>query len=292
MRVEPIDIKFPEPGFDKFLTVWLLESEGHFALVDPGPSSAVESLLSQLQARGIEKLDGILLTHIHIDHTGGLGKLLQKIPVQWVLVHPRGKRHLVDPSRLWEGSKKVLGELAEFYGPIEPIEESLLRYSERITLGTTSIEVIETPGHAPHHLCFSDGEYLFAGDGLGIYIDLEKFIYFRPATPPPFRADSYVASINLLKNLSPLPEKICFPHAGMAQGAKRWLSLAENQIRRWIDVVRKNFNLGNREVLEILKREDPYLRPLEHFPEGVRERELKFLDNTLEGIRKYISEPR
>ncbi len=289
VKVELLEIDFGRSDFEKFLSPWLISWEGGNGVVDPGPSVGIPSLVRELRGRGIERLDWIFLTHIHIDHAGGVGTLLGEIPADAVLVHPKGRPHLADPTRLWEGTKKVLGKLAEFYGKIEPVSEELLTFRESVQLGDSELKVLETPGHAPHHLCFAVGDYLFVGDAVGIYLQADRAVYFRPATPPPFRAESYAASLNLLKGLNPLPSKICFPHFGMAEDSGRWLSLSENQIRRWIDIIRRNFNSPLEEIISALKREDPYFSAVDSLPEHLRQREVQFIENTILGIRKYLA---
>ena len=108
------------PGFDTFISAWLVTGERTY-LVDPGPAVTIQKLVAALRALHIHHLDAILLTHIHIDHSGGIGDLVTHFPDTPVVCHPKAVEHLVDPARLWAGSVKTLGAIARAYGPISPV---------------------------------------------------------------------------------------------------------------------------------------------------------------------------
>ncbi|NPA25310.1 MAG: MBL fold metallo-hydrolase, partial [Deltaproteobacteria bacterium] len=120
-----IDLDEPRlQGFVKFISAWVYKSEELTFLVDPGPLSTIPHLLGELEKMGVARLDYILLTHIHIDHAGGTGELLKSFPEAQVICHPQGIKHLVNPEKLWQGSLKVLGHVAEIYGEIIPVPEA------------------------------------------------------------------------------------------------------------------------------------------------------------------------
>ena len=143
------------------------ESSSRTILIDVGPVSKRPVLVQSIEAVGVSKLDFILLTHVHLDHSGGLGHLLKKFESAKVLAHPKGKKHLLNPKRLWESSVEVLGDVALAYGRPIPAEESSFLPDEARLKG---IKKIETPGHASHHYSFlyeADHNVLFVGEAAG-----------------------------------------------------------------------------------------------------------------------------
>ena len=153
LNLSCIDLDEPRlQGFTRFISSWLWQSEGLNFLVDPGPLSTIPHLLGELQKKGVARLDYILLTHIHIDHAGGTGELLRRYPEARVVCHPKGIRHMVNPEKLWQGSLKVLGHVAEVYGEIIAVPEENIFFADEVADGR--IKVYLTPGHAQHHLCF------------------------------------------------------------------------------------------------------------------------------------------
>ena len=153
-----IEIKQDNPALNQFIGSWLCIGDQNM-VVDVGPSRSIKRLLRSLSERGVKKIDYVLLTHIHIDHSGGLSDFLDHFPMARVICHDRGIGHMVDPSRLRAGSRHVLGELADEYGPVKPVkEEWLIPHGQAKIPG---LRIIDTPGHAPHHLSFIFGNHLF-----------------------------------------------------------------------------------------------------------------------------------
>ncbi len=210
-----IDIDQALEGFRKFISAWLFRINGETLLVDPGPASTIPYLVEQLEQAGVKKIEHVLLTHIHLDHAGGTGQLLRHFPDAKVNCHPRGIPHMLAPQKLWEDSKKILGKVAEAYGEMVPVPESSITYSERIDAGAASIEVIETPGHAAHHVSYRVGDILFAGEVGGVYVPLEDGFYVRPATPPPFQHEIFRESIAKAAALD--VSLVCLGHYGCRQ---------------------------------------------------------------------------
>jgi glyoxylase-like metal-dependent hydrolase (beta-lactamase superfamily II) len=168
-----------DTGFqrDRCVAAYLLVDEGRAAFIDTGPNAAVPRLLGALQAAGLTpgQVDWVIPTHVHLDHAGGCGALMRELPHARLLVHPRGARHLVDPSVLQAGASAVYGDdvAAHAYGELVPVAPDRVTEShdgQRIRVGNRILEIADTPGHARHHHCLWDERSggWFTGDTFGI----------------------------------------------------------------------------------------------------------------------------
>jgi len=215
----PLCIDLDQPGltgFRQFISSWLYRGDNFNLLVDPGPLSTIPHLVAEVRRHGVERLDYILLTHIHIDHAGGTGALLAAFPEAKVICHPAGIRHLVAPLKLWEGSQKVLGpQLAAAYGEIVPVPEGNILFEEEI--GNTGILAFLTPGHAQHHCCYLLDDLLFSGEVAGVRSVVPDEILVRPATPPRFILETALDSVERMLALK--PNRMVFAHYGMVDTA-------------------------------------------------------------------------
>jgi glyoxylase-like metal-dependent hydrolase (beta-lactamase superfamily II) len=285
-----IDIDQALEGFRKFISAWLYRIDGATVLVDPGPASTIPYLVEQLKQAGVNKIEHILLTHIHLDHAGGTGHLLQHFPGTKINCHPKGIPHMVAPQKLWEESKKVLGKVAEAYGEMAPVPESNIAYSEAIDAGALSIEVVETPGHAAHHVSYRMGDILFAGEVGGVCVPLENGFYVRPATPPPFQHDIFRDSIAKVAALD--VSFICLGHYGCRQDATALFERARRQLDCWVDTVERHFRKGSdpfeEAVLADLIATDPDISGWQSLPKDIQARERHFCFNSIRGIRGYL----
>lgn len=287
-----IDLMPPVPGFDEFLGCYVLRGE-KIALIDVGPSNCVSTLLWGLAVLNVspEEISHILVTHIHIDHAGGLGTLTEYMPQAKIIVHEKGKTHVIDPDKLWEGSKQTLGELAERYGKIDPVPEDRVVVAEEgmeIDLGRgISLQALETPGHASHHLSFVErrDRVLFAGEAAGISAKGAM----RPASPPPFNLEKALASLDKLIAIT--PSTLCYGHFDCADEATDKLRMHKEQIVLWsrviADCVAKGAGMDQmtRELIE----KDELLRELDNLPEAQRQRESFFLGNSIAGFVAYFN---
>jgi len=155
--------------------VYFIKDGEQSAIIETSPGTVAPVILEAIGGLGYDpsKLSYIILTHIHLDHAGGVGKLAQQLPQVKVIVHQRGARHLIEPTKLIEGTRVAYGERFEAdYDPILPVPEHQVRPvedGEVIMLGERELEVIYSPGHAPHHMCIYDtkSQGLFSGDALG-----------------------------------------------------------------------------------------------------------------------------
>lgn len=301
-----IDLDQDLVGQRRFISCWVRTGAPAF-LVDPGPPSTGDHLLAELDALGLDRLDFILLTHIHLDHAGTTARLLERWPAARVVCHPRGRAHLVDPERLWAGSLQVLGEKARLYGEPLPVPESALaEYAEAEAAG---IRVIETPGHAPHHVCFVFEGTLFAGEAAGTFSSLGcgddcPEPYLRPATPPMFKLEVATASLTKLLALEPAPERAAFAHHGLFSGDVPWLlGVARGQLELWVRVGRETAAaLGGLPAAEdrvglirwmdataaVLLERDEFFARGAALPGDIREREREFTRQTLWGMAGYL----
>jgi glyoxylase-like metal-dependent hydrolase (beta-lactamase superfamily II) len=191
------------------------------ALVETGPKSSLEHLLAGLAEAGIERVDYVVVTHIHLDHAGAAGTLARRWPDATVVVHPAGARHLADPSKLWSSAARIYGDaMDDLWGGIDPVPAAQIREiadGETIDLGGISLRALDTPGHAGHHHAYLDESSgtLFCGDALGVR--LPDVAPIRPATPPPeFDLEVAIASIGKIRDAA--PERLCFTHFGTKDG--------------------------------------------------------------------------
>jgi glyoxylase-like metal-dependent hydrolase (beta-lactamase superfamily II) len=204
---------------------YLLVEGGRAAFVDTGTHLSAPNFLKTLAALGIERerVEYILLTHIHLDHAGGAGRLAAALPHARIAVHPRGAGHLADPSKLVAATKAVYGAeaFAAQFGDIVPIAAERLLAPEdgqHIRFGERTLELIYTPGHAMHHLCVVDRERgeVFAGDTFGVSYrecDTEAGEFIVPTTSPAqFDPEQLHASVARIAALE--PQAIYVTHFG------------------------------------------------------------------------------
>jgi glyoxylase-like metal-dependent hydrolase (beta-lactamase superfamily II) len=280
----------PLRGYSNFIGVWLYHRHDEIYLVDVGPASTAENLLQALHDLQIEHLDYILLTHIHLDHAGAVGELAARFGSTPIVCHGSALTHLVDPTRLWEGSQKVLGTTAAGYGPIRPVAAD--RLIDAREFRSRAVEAIETPGHSAHHVSYLTPDYLFAGEAGGVR--LAEFDYLRPATPPKFFLDVALESLNKL--IKRKPARLCYGHFGLAENGREMLRRHHRQLRLWERIIRDVTKASGGEdrtaaCLKALMLEDPLLGGFEMLPADIKERETFFLSNSIRGFLGYVDRP-
>jgi len=289
------DLPQPMPGSQYFIAPWFfVDSAGRRVLVDPGPANTIPALLKELSSV-TDGVDLILLTHIHLDHAGGVGQLCERYTRAKVVAHPKGTRHLVDPEKLWKASISTLGDVAVTYEPPKPLAPENLAGDGDIS----GIEIIETPGHAPHHISFivpwGEDRLFFIGESAGMRIPTEPGTqYLRPASPPKFDAATARESIAKLKAALRDGDLLCYSHWGAVRfsgpAQESPIAAAEKQLDRWLDVISQMKNSTVREITEYLISNDPLMAPYSAFPEDLRSRELFYLDNSIKGFLGYLSD--
>ncbi len=286
-----INLDQPVTGFRNFISSWVLKTAQTTILVDPGPASSIVHLTSELNRLGIKHLDFILLTHIHIDHAGGTGLILKKFPEACVVCHPKAIKHLINPEKLWKGSLEVLGKLAEVYGPISAIPEGCLISEGPLRTADLTIEVVETPGHAAHHVVYLIDDLLFMGEVAGVNIPLPDRNYLRVATPPVFKYEVYRDSLQKAGDLK--ARHLCFGHYGYRNDSDWVFTRAREQLDLWIEIVERNLLSGHDDEETIWKellQKDPQLMAFPHLPPDIQERERYFCKNSIRGMLQYLQE--
>ncbi len=231
--IHTIDTGFVRPQFD---AAYLVVENGRGAFVDCGTNHSVPRMLDALGQAGLEPadVDWLMLTHVHLDHAGGAGELMARLPNARLVVHPRGARHMIDPTHLWAGASAVYGESAmeDMYGRLQPVPaERVVEAPDGhvIELAGRAFDCLDTPGHARHHLCYHDkrANVAFVGDTFGLSyreLDTENGPFSVPTTSPiQFDPDALHASIDRLVGLK--PEALYLTHYGRVQHLAR---LAEN----------------------------------------------------------------
>jgi glyoxylase-like metal-dependent hydrolase (beta-lactamase superfamily II) len=279
----------PIRGFSDFITAWLYRGDSTY-LIDVGPSVCVPDLMCALQALDVRQLDAILLTHIHLDHAGGIGDIAEAFPQAPIICHQIAIPHLADPALLWEGTKKVLGSMALSYGPIKPVAENRLQAADHFE--TNIIKPIITPGHAAHHVSYQSEKYLFAGETAGVFRALPgNRVYLRPATPPKFFLDEALRSVDALIECQ--PQMVCYSHFGVHPDALKMLHLHRRQLRLWEQLLRAEKNKFDEteraaKCLEMLLREDNLMGTFDRLPMDIQAREKYFLENSINGYLGYL----
>ncbi len=237
-----IDAGYVEPGLACF---YLLQSGDACAVIETGTVYSVPGLLSLMEERGIdpEQVQYVIPTHVHLDHAGGAGLMMRHFPRARLLAHPRGARHLVDPTKLVAGSREVYGDelFDQLYGDIVPVDESrvhVVEDGETLRLGERALEFRHTPGHADHHFCVWDATSggWFTGDVFGI-----SYAWFRTpggdfvmpsTTPPQFRPDELKASLALLDSYG--PQRVYLTHYGALEYTSQQRDALVEQIDRYM----------------------------------------------------------
>jgi glyoxylase-like metal-dependent hydrolase (beta-lactamase superfamily II) len=231
-------------GQARCIATALLESDGHRAIVDPGPGSTLETLHAQLQAHGLTAgdIDSILLTHIHLDHAGASGALVRQNPRLPVYVHKNGAPHMADPSKLLASARRLWpNDLQRLFGETLPVPAENLRVlegGETLSVGQHKLEVVYTPGHASHHVSYFDHQegVAFAGDTVGVRI--EGYPYAMPATPPP-DIDLGVWETSFAAILERKPNRLFLTHFGFAENPSEHILLFRERLHRWAALAEK-----------------------------------------------------
>jgi glyoxylase-like metal-dependent hydrolase (beta-lactamase superfamily II) len=227
------DLHYVDTGMydvPEYGSVYVVDDERP-ALVDTGIGTNYERILDAVEAVGLDpaNLEVIALTHVHLDHAGGAGKLLDACPNATVYVHEIGAPHLVGPDRLWEGTERAVGDQIEFYVEPDPVPEDRiveLTDGDSIDLGTHALEVHHAPGHAPHQVVFHDpaNDAVFTGDAAGLYTPSTDTVHVT-SPPPNFDLAQCLDDVEMLRDID--PAVLCYAHFGAVETGDKLGAYAE-----------------------------------------------------------------
>lgn len=245
--IHAIDAEYVRPMLD---AVHLVVHEGRAAFVETGTSRSVPQLLAALASLGLSRdaVDWVFITHVHLDHAGGAGQLMQALPNAKAVLHPRGVPHMVDPRKLVDASIAVYGAEAfgALYGEILPIASERVVSTEpgqRFSLADRDFEILHTPGHAMHHQVFFDhhAKAVFTGDTFGLsYREFDvdgRAFAFPTTTPTQFDPDQLIDSIHRILALQ--PRTAYFTHYGEVRDLPRLAVALERMTRAFAEAAKE-----------------------------------------------------
>jgi glyoxylase-like metal-dependent hydrolase (beta-lactamase superfamily II) len=251
-------------GWERVTAGYLIEGEAP-VLIETGSQTSVPVLLAALGQIGVgpAELAGVAVTHIHLDHAGGVGDVARAFPSATVYVHEKGARHLADPTRLIDSAARVYGPLLDsLYGRLDPTPAERLHVladGEEIQVGAgRTLVAVDSPGHAKHHLGLHDSlsGVLFAGDAVGV--KLPDGGVLRPSTPPPdFDLDQAIDSLG--KFAARRPSGIALAHYGLLGQPEELLAEAEETLRQWAETAEAAYRQGVDIADALSARFDPLL---------------------------------
>ena len=258
-----------------FAAIYLLKQKNKVIIIETGTNYSVPYVKEALSQIGLSFSDVsyVIPTHVHLDHAGGAGLLMMQCQNAALVVHPRGARHLIDPSKLVAGAKAVYGEnkFKEYYGEIFPIDANrVIQADDNFILDFDGRELrfIDTPGHARHHFCIWDKatKSMFTGDTFGIsYRDLDHQdeLYILPSTSPvQFDPEALIQSINRIMEFK--PERVCLTHFSAIKPTKK----ATNKLIESIHFVS---NLAIKYADKNDSESIIYTKMMDYFLEGLNE---------------------
>lgn len=218
-------------GTDRVVAIYVVDG----LIVDPGPETCLETLLAGLDG---EEPRGLLLTHIHLDHAGASGALVERFPDLTVYVHERGAQHLADPSKLLKSASRLYGDdMERLWGRVVPVPEAnivALSGGERIE----GFRVQYVPGHASHHVAYlheSSGD-AYVGDVGGVQIPPAEFT-LAPTPPPDIDVEAWLESLDKVEAWS--PDALCLTHFGRQEDVGNHVDTVRRQLRRQAERVRE-----------------------------------------------------
>ena len=292
----------------RFTACFLVEDQGEVAIIETNTNYAVPYILGTLEQLGLakEQVKYVILTHVHLDHAGGAGALMKHLPNAKTILHPRGKKHIIEPEKLIESVKEVYGpeKYLELYGDIIPIpkEKVIIADDEAVfRLGSRDMQMFHLRGHAKHHMVVHDktSGVVFSGDNFGIGYPRLDFgnirMVFASTSPTQFEPEEALATYTKIAGLN--PTGVLLTHYGLL----RDIDGTHQQLKSWIEfsvnIAEKRYDEGYREKeLDKILEEDIWA----HFDELIKnargtgitpeEREWLALDSQLnaQGLAFYI----
>lgn len=226
---------------------YLVESEGEVALIDTGTANVSENILQLIdQEYGRDMVKYVIPTHVHLDHAGGAGQLMQALPNATLYIHPYGSRHMIDPSKLQAGATAVYGEerFNNSFGQLLPIpQERVIEMEDgmELDLNGRKLVLLDTPGHARHHLCVWDekSKGLFTGDVYGCAypeLSIDGVYYMTPVTSPvQFDPEAWHATIDRLLELK--PERVFVTHYGRIDNPAQYADKLHKDLDKYVEMI-------------------------------------------------------
>jgi glyoxylase-like metal-dependent hydrolase (beta-lactamase superfamily II) len=291
IRKNLFQIELETGGFKNLICSYVIKAS-KTTLVESGPTSSVPRLVEGLKELNVnfEDVEYVAITHVHLDHGGGVGTLLKYLPNAKVIVHYRGAPHLVNPERLWVSAQQVLGFVAEIFGKPEPISQERIISITEDTFDLDEggkLTATETVGHASHNLSFQESFYggVFPGDAAGTYVP--KFDVVVPTTPPPFYLESALASLDKLISLN--PSVLYFSHFGEANNAVQRLKDYKVQLQLWADIASDGVKKGQslEKIRDRIIAEDKVMNSIVDFIRSHRIYSKTMLENCVRGFIEY-----
>ncbi|MFB6071225.1 MAG: MBL fold metallo-hydrolase [Halanaeroarchaeum sp.] len=242
------DVYYVDTGMydtPEYGAVYIVDAERP-AIVDAGIGTNVDLVLDAIESVGIDlaDLEVIAPTHVHLDHAGGTGFIAEAAPNADVYVHEVGAPHLVDPSRLVEGTKAAVGDQWQFYVEPEPVPEDRvteIRGGDAIDLGDRKLDVLYAPGHAPHQVVFHDAsdEAVYVADAAGIWVPALEAV--RETTPPPnFDFERALEDVQTIRDLD--PSLLLYAHFGpVDEDPLAALDEYEVRLTEWVEAIDEQF---------------------------------------------------
>ena len=244
----------------EFISIYLVVDD-KIALIETGPACSLDNLVSGIKSTGLklEDVDYVVPTHIHLDHFGGGGHIMELCKNAKALVHPKAYKHVSNIEKWWQGSSDFLGKVAQLYGKPKPIPEDRLISAEdgfEVSLGGFYLKAVHTPGHAPHHITWIYGDEAFVGDSAGLWYPEIGSSF--PVTPGYYRHDLALKSIKKMESLN--LKNIFYTHFG-PRLVYNTFEETKKEFELWMNIVEKGYNqqLSSKEILRILFNKRPGL---------------------------------
>ena len=226
MNTDFVDLLFR--GSPRVIATAILQGPDGVTLIDPGPTSCLPALESGLRERGLTLRDvsRLLLTHIHLDHAGASGTIVERVPNVKVYVHERGAPHMIDPAKLLASATRLYGDrMDSLWGAFLPVpagQVTALRGGERLELAGTAMNVAYTPGHAKHHVSYLDEHagMAYVGDTAGVRVSGDYLI--APTPPPDIDIEAWQQSLDTIDAWQPV--SLLLTHFGPVTPARAHLA--------------------------------------------------------------------
>ena len=255
MSADYIDLQFR--GSPRVIATAILQGADGITLIDPGPTSCLSALERGLRDRGLTLRDvrTILLTHIHLDHAGACGTIVERVPGMRVFVHERGAPHMIDPAKLLASAMRLWGDQMDaVWGAFLPVpagQVTVLTGGERLELAGTGLKVAYTPGHAKHHVSYLDEHtgVAYVGDTAGVRVSGDYLI--APTPPPDIDIEAWQRSLDTIDAWQPV--SLFLTHFGAVSPARAHLARFRTTVASAAEIARQMIDAGGTDE-ELVRR--------------------------------------